>query len=321
MTQDRLREELRMLAQGAPGRAGSADLNEVHRQIARRRWRSRGIAVVAAMALIMAGAAATLSLGSDGRSDGFTGGREKQVPFSAFVEFPGDDHASAAEGTKASAAVEQPRARATIRFSIEVAFAEGRTLYEPKLYVGADSASGEMWPVDGLDHEGEDLDPLNLVAGQRVLIEARVQAACDETASVPEIAFKIPGVLPDGTRSSARFTPKNPEFYANAITLGCGLNVAAQVGGGTSGGGEVRIAFTVNNPSERPVTVTIPALAQGEARFDELEFIVPPHEHRTRTIAGHGVYCGAAAPDPWDDGRVLINGNQYDLPIVDSWEC
>ena len=64
-----------------------------------------------------------------------------------------------------------------IGVGMETSFAEDLTLSSPTLQAGGKPVKAGLWPLDGSDHEGEDLDPLVLPKGTPVSIGKRL-ASC-----------------------------------------------------------------------------------------------------------------------------------------------
>ncbi len=278
------------------------------------------------MVFAIAGGAVALSRGSS--RDVASISNTHAVPMSLYVSMGNDRVTAVPDGPHRDltdppqATQSAPPPAATIRFQIRVSFPEDRVLTSPSLRVGTETGEGYLWPLDGVDHEGEDLDPLGLPANTKVLYEAEGQPDCSSPDLDPAIEFSLPGTLGNGDKVVATFVPSNPEIYEAAVRLSCDLGVVFQVGGGSLGdNGEARVAFLVNNPGAEPITVQIPALRVADVVWDESTFAVPAGGSRTVVVIGTGLTCGAGQPVPWEDGRVLIDGVPSTVPLVDAWQC
>lgn len=208
-----------------------------------------------------------------------------------------------------------------IRLGVVRQYPEDRVLSSPSATVGALVGIGELWPLDGVDHEGEDLDPLSISAGTRVSYEAVVKPDCDNIAESPPIEFRIPATLPNGKQVVDVVSPSNPSVYAVAVNLWCRLGVAVQVGGGGLGEGNEpsRVAIMVSNGTSDDIRVEVPALESDGASWHALAFTVPPGEQVTQEVLGWDVRCDRTQDRPWAEGRLLVDGSPWDESIADVW--
>ncbi len=208
-----------------------------------------------------------------------------------------------------------------IRLGIEPSYPEDRVLTSPSVNVGDLEGSGGLWPMGGVDHEGEDLDPLSLPAGTPVSYEVTVKPSCHDFEKSPPIQFFLPARLPDGNEVGDTLVPSNPEAYEPAIRLWCKVGVAVQAGGGSLGDGDEpsRVALLIGNAGPDEIEVEVPALESGGASWEELSMTVPAGRQVTKIVLGWGVRCDSSQEVPWADGRLVINGKPWREPIADVW--
>jgi hypothetical protein len=240
-----------------------------------------------------------------------------EAPLSAFV----DGEWSSVTRTPFTGELQGDR---HILMSLEFSFPEDRVLSSPSLKVGGDTADhGYLWPHDGQDHEGEQLDdPLPLQAGTEVMYEALLTPDCDEPDLEAPISLTVSTKLSGGESVVEQFVPKNAEVFADALTLACGTGLAMQAGGGSLlDHGEARVAFTVSNPGTSPVSVKVPPLTQNGASWRAANFTVPAGSFTVILLAGQGVVCGNHEGVPWTAGRVLVDNQHADPPLIQSWDC
>jgi len=208
-----------------------------------------------------------------------------------------------------------------VRVSIMRRYPEDRALTSPSVTVGDIEGNGELWPMDGVDHEGEDLDPLALPAGTPVSLQVTVKPSCEDFEESPQIEFVIPATLPNGDEVVDAVSPSNPEVYRPAIRLWCKVGVAVQVGGGSLGDSDnpSRVALLIGNAGPEEITVEVPALENGGASWEGLSMTVPAGGQVTEIVQGWGVRCNDSQKVPWADDRLLVNGDAWREPIVDAW--
>jgi hypothetical protein len=210
-----------------------------------------------------------------------------------------------------------------IRLAIRPSYPEDRVLASPSARVGKLKGHGSLWPLDGADHEGEDLDPLSLRAGTGVLAEVTVRPDCKKVEFSPRIEFSVTARHRGGKNVVDTFVPSNPEAYEPAIRLWCKVGVALQAGGGSGGsdrdGGEARVALLISNASAQAIAVEMPPLSDGGATWSPLSASVPAGQELTRIVEGSGVRCASDQQVPWSDGRILVNGKPLGVSVADAW--
>src|SRR6185436_251687 len=85
-----------------------------------------------------------------------------------------------------------------IRLGITLRYPEARVLTSPSVTVGDVKGVGRLYPFDGPDHDGQDLDPLSVRAGSKVLDEATIKPACKDVQLSPSIQFSISATFSGG---------------------------------------------------------------------------------------------------------------------------
>ena len=207
-----------------------------------------------------------------------------------------------------------------IRLGITLRYPEDRVLTSPSVTVGDIEGAGRLDPFDGPDHDGQDLDPLSVPAGSKVLDEATIKPACKDVQLSPPIQFSIPATFSGGKEVVDVLVPSNPEAYEPAIRLWCKIGVAVQAGGGSMGDdGEARVALLIGNYSSDDITVEMPALSAGGTTWKAVSVTVPAGQKVMREVEGSGAHCGRGQKLPWADGRILVNGTPLSTPVADVW--
>ncbi len=260
---------------------------------------------------------ATLLCGCTGPDAAISGRPAHEAPLSAFV------HGAWSSVTQTPFTGELG-GESSIQMSLEFSFLEDRVLSSPSLRVGDETADhGYLWPLDGQDHEGEDLDdPLPLPAGTAVMYEALFTPDCDQPDFDPPISLTVSTKDSGGDEAVETFVPKDAQVFADALTLACGTGLAAQAGGGSSGdGGEARVAFMISNPDGSAVSVKIPALTQNGASWPATTFTVPAGSFTMVVLEGSGVVCGTHQGVPWTTDRLVINNQHAPMHLTQSWDC
>ena len=206
-----------------------------------------------------------------------------------------------------------------IGVGIKTSFAEDLTLFSPTVQAGESRLKASLWPLDGDDHEGEDLDPLVLPKGTPVSIEGGVRSTCDGSASADNVVFAVRARGKDGTEEVLRFTSRRPGILAEAVKKWCSMGPTVSPGGGSlSADGDAKANVTVTHPGPGTITVTVPAFSQGGATWSAAEATVPAGDRVMFVVKGSGVRYDGSQKLPWEDGRLLIDGEPFTLPTPDD---
>lgn len=207
-----------------------------------------------------------------------------------------------------------------ISMRIKTSFAEDLTLSSPTVQSGEDHEKATLWPLDGRDHEGEDLDPLILPKGTPVTIEGALRPACDGDTPDKPVDFAVRSRGKDGVEEVRRFTSKRPGILVRPTAKWCSMGPVIQPGGGSlSADGDAKADITVINPGPGTIVVTVPAFSQGRATWFAASATVPAGRTVMFVVKGSGVRYDRS-PLPWEDGRLLVDGQPFTLPAPeDGW--
>ncbi len=200
----------------------------------------------------------------------------------------------------------------------KVTFAEPVTLTDPNLRVGEIEAEGELWPLDGQDHEGEDLDPLRLLAGTSVLIQGLIRPICD--GSDVRTIISVTSQNSAGETLLNHFPARNPSDLASATHKYCGQGptVSAEMNH-MSADGDAVIGVVVVNPGPNEITVEVPAYSNEHVSWTALTGTVPAGERVRFEIHGTQVGCEPGERASWEGGRLLIDGEPFIVTSDDAW--
>jgi hypothetical protein len=230
------------------------------------------------------------------------------------------------ENTAAGAPVSMPMKFWSSRYGVRVearrTYPDDRVLRSPSATVGTLTSGASLWPLDGVDHEGEDLDPLRLPANTPVLVETWIKPDCGPHDESPEILLSVSSERTNGETVTERWTPSNPDAYVSAVRMWCKVGVTVQAGGGTiTPRGVATLAITIVNGTKREVRVIIPATQRGDVTWSELRMSVPAGARVVRNIRGTGVRCGRGAAASWNDVRVVVDGKSLPASSITDWSC
>jgi hypothetical protein len=206
-----------------------------------------------------------------------------------------------------------------IMLSVTTSYSEDRVLTSPSTSAGDTTGGGFLWPLDGVDHEGQDLDPISLPAGTEVEYSVWLKPGCGDLDESPTIRFSIPATLSDGKKVVDTFVASNPEDYEPAVRIWCDVGVGAQAGGTLKRGGAAKVFLTFNNGRSDEIVVKVPALSTGSAAWQGASATVPAGDSDGLIIEGNGVSCHRDQEVPWAEGRILVNGQPMSVPVADTW--
>lgn len=194
--------------------------------------------------------------------------------------------------------------------SMRASFQEAVTLSVPVIEVGAARKGGELWPLDGVDHEGEDLDPIQLEVGTPVSISGYLQPPCTGPS---DVSLGVTAVGPDGDRVRHRYAPSNAAEVQAAVREFCAQGPAVRARAyHWEPDGDAKASVTVMNPGPDAITVELPAYADKFVTWSALDVTVPADETTTYEIRGTDVDCEPGETASWLGGRLLVDGE----PVV-----
>ena len=207
-----------------------------------------------------------------------------------------------------------------VSLSMRTRFPADVTLTKADLQAGDTEGGVYLWPLDGVDHEGEDLDPIDLPRDTPILIEGGVRPTCNGDESSGDIVFSVQSVGDDGEATLLSFVARNPEVLGPATKKFCDMGVRVHAGGGSlSADGDAKADVTVFNPGPGDVTVDIPAFSDGGATWLPVTATVPAGEIGHFVVEGSGVTYDGTQEVPLEDGRLLIDGEPFTFPTPDGW--
>lgn len=208
-----------------------------------------------------------------------------------------------------------------VRIEMKVAFAKGLTLSKPRAAWGdLGSAGANFWPVDGRDHEGEDLDPLRLTADTEVLISSYLRPSFrDRSGGDDEFSFRV--LVADGDRATTRsFRPSDSDDLAAALDDWCASSPSVDATGSMQApDGRAEVYLVVTNPGKKPIEVEIPAYSGGGTDWAAVKETVPAGGRTEITVKATGAACDAPGEGSWESGRLLIDGTSVDVTGEDGW--
>jgi hypothetical protein len=174
--------------------------------------------------------------------------------------------------------------------------------------VGA-TADVQLWPEDGVDHEGADLDPLKVSGGTTVTMDALVRPPCTEQKN-GDLSFEVHVEHADGRAELVRFLARDPGAVLVPLEKWCshgpwfGLSHTE-----LWPDGRAIVHLSVSNPGPRTIHVEVPAYAEEHATWQAAVPVdVAPGERSDIEIHGTDVVCADGKYGSWRQGRLLVDG-------------
>lgn len=219
-------------------------------------------------------------------------------------------------------AVPVPMELAASRYGLEVRadvrVREATAVTGPFLRGADEEVEGRLWPLDGRDHEGEDLSRVPLAAGDQVEVSGYLSPDCggpDPAAGDLLVSLAAPtGREPDRTLT---FVLDDAAALDAAVADWCSLGPSVEpTGSMTSPDGTGEAYLAISNPGPGSVEVSLPAGAGWEAA----SISVPAGTvGADLTLRASSADCDAEAVLPWADGRLQVNGEPYPITLEDGW--
>jgi len=208
--------------------------------------------------------------------------------------------------------------RQWVIISMRTSFPGEVTLSAPVIEVGAARKGGELWPLDGVDHEGEDLDPIRLEVGTPVSISGYLQPPCTGPS---DVSLGVTAIDSGGDRVRHRYAPSNAAELAAAVREFCDQGPSVRVRAFRwQPDGDSNASVTVMNPGPDTITVELPAYADEYVTWSSLEATVPADETATYEIRGTDVDCEPGETTSWQGGRLLVDGERFVIRVArGSW--
>ncbi len=203
-----------------------------------------------------------------------------------------------------------------IRFGMQTSFDEDVTLSAATLMAGGDVSDAQLWPLDGQDHESEDLSKATLRAGTTVLVDGWVKPSCRGDAT-DEARFRLRAEGVDGHVVIISFPARNPEILAPALKRWCaqgptiGLSHTQLQPDGTA------IVYLAN-PGPKSIRVEAPAYADAHASWESVTASVAGGQAVDIEVHGTNVDCDDGETGSWDKGRLLVDGHPVVIHSDDS---
>lgn len=206
-----------------------------------------------------------------------------------------------------------------IWITTEVTFPDDVTLSDPTLHVGGSHDTASLWPLDGRDHEGEDLDPLAVPAGTSVAVSGMTRPLCDSD-QIKAVHFTVAVSQHDGSPMVHEYSPENQVAMPPAVRQWCTQGPTVTAGmERLEPDGDAVIGVYVTNPGPTPITVEIPAYVDEHVSWTETTAVAPPGERTRLEIHGRHVGCEPGEIASWADGRLLLDGEPYTVEMTDAW--
>lgn len=206
-----------------------------------------------------------------------------------------------------------------IWITTEVTFTDEVTLTKPTLHAGESHEAASLWPLDGREHEGEDLDPLTVPAGTSVELSGMLRPICDRD-EITAVQFAVAVSQHDGSSTTAHYSAANQSDVPAALDRWCSNGPSVTAGMERIGlGGDAVIGVYVTNSGPNPVTVEIPAYTDEHVAWAEATAVAPPGERTRLEIHGTRVGCEPGEIASWSDGRLLLDGTPYTVTMDDAW--
>ena len=204
-----------------------------------------------------------------------------------------------------------------IQIAMRTSFDGDVTLSAARASVAGVTDDAQLWPLDDVDHQGEDLDPLELPAGTPVSMSALVRPPFPGDKN-GELAFQVRVKHDDGQVELVRFLARDSDAVGPALEKWCsrgpwvGLSHAELWPDGTA-----TVYLWVSNPGPETVRVEVPAYADEHAVWKAATpQDVAPGEMADIEIHGTDVDCDDGETGSWQRGRLLLDG---DPTRVQSW--
>lgn len=225
-------------------------------------------------------------------------------------------------GVRAPAdAVAAPMQLAATQYGLEVRadvrVPDTTTVTDPVVRDAAEEVDASLWPLDGRDHEGEDLSRVPLAAGDRVEVSGFLSPDCgepDPAAGDLVVALAAPtGRDPDRTLS---FVLDDAAALDVAVAEWCDLGPSVEPTGSTTSPDGSREAYlAISNPGPGSIEVSLPAGGGWEAA----SVTVPPGTARAAmTLRASSADCDIDAATSWADSRLLVDGEPFPVALQDS---
>ena len=202
-----------------------------------------------------------------------------------------------------------------VTVTTEVHFDGEVILSHPQLHLGDAHEPAWLWPLDGTDHEGEDLEPLTVPDGISVEMTSTVRGSCNGD-QVQRMRFGVSVREADGTTQVHEFTPRNEIAMPQAILEWCAMGPTVTAGmERLEPDGDAVIGIYVINPGPKAIEVTVPAYADGHVSWTEGTIEAPPGEKTRFEIYGTDVGCEPGEIASWAEGRLSVDGE----PMLPPW--
>lgn len=206
-----------------------------------------------------------------------------------------------------------------VGITTEVAFPNEVTLSNATLQVGDSRDAAWLWPLDGRDHEGEDLDPLTVPGHTRVAVSATIRPSCDGDA-IQTVRLAVTVSQRDGATQVHEYTAVNQLAMPPAVRTWCAKGPTVTAGmEHLEPDGDAVIGVYVINPGPDPITVEIPAYTDEHVSWAKATAVAPPGEKTRLEIHGMHVGCEPGEIASWANGRLLLDGQPYKVKMDDAW--
>lgn len=203
-----------------------------------------------------------------------------------------------------------------INIRMRTSFYDDVTLSAATATVVGTTDDAELWPLDGEDHEGEDLDPVDLPAGTSISMSAWVRPRCPGE-SPDDLAFRVRVEHADGQVELVRFLASDPHVLLPALDKWCSLEPMVSLSRTELWpDGTAIVHLTVSNPGPETARVEVPAYADAHAIWVATTEDVAPGELADVEVNGTEVDCDKGETGSWQRGRLLVDGESTG---VRSW--
>ena len=205
-----------------------------------------------------------------------------------------------------------------VLLGIRPAFSEDRLLTGGTITVNGMPDEGVSFWSRKFDDHFPPPDPFPVRADERVLIEGRVDPACDDDSDVPVIA--VWSRTRYGSERVDHYRPDSLTEYREAVTTWCAMGASVIVGGSTQHpNGDFTVTLNLFNPTSEPVTVESAAMTLDGTTWRSASIVVAAHSREDLVLRGHGEGC--SSENPWSTGRVTIDGVPAELEEWASEQC
>jgi hypothetical protein len=179
-------------------------------------------------------------------------------------------------------------------------------------------AVGELRPLDGRDHEGEDLDPLPLAPGAKVQVSGWLRPPCD--GANREVTLSVHAKDAVGDKSTLRFSARNVEAVEAAMREFCELGpTVTLMSSRLEPNGDAAIGLDVVNPGPHQITVEVPAYSDKYVTWAAAQATIPSGASVRLEIQGTQVDCEPGETASWLKGRLLLDGAPFTMTSDDGW--